>query len=207
MKITSIEHQKKDGRFNIFLDGEFAFGLYRETVYNFGLRVNDELTQPEIDKMRSEDELNFGKKVAFRYLNYKPRSEKEVRTKLLQKKITEKTIDEIITSLKDLKFIDDVNYAKMYVESKVTLKPEGSRVLKMKLAGKGIEKELSQKTVEENYPEETEIKKAKDLINKYSKRVKAKNSADKKQKIYRHLLSKGFSYDVISRVLKIEESS
>ncbi|MCI0473131.1 MAG: RecX family transcriptional regulator [Ignavibacteria bacterium] len=207
MKITSIEHQKKEGRFNIFLDGEFAFGLYRETVYNFGLRVNDELTQPEIDRMRSEDELNFGKKVAFRYLNYKPRSEKEVRTKLLQKKISEKTIGEIITLLKDLKFIDDANYAKMYVESKVTLKPEGRRVLKMKLAGKGIEKELSQKTVEENYPEETEIKKAKDLINKYSKRVKAKNPADRKQKIYRHLLSKGFAYDVISMVLKIEESS
>ncbi|MCU0372611.1 MAG: RecX family transcriptional regulator, partial [Ignavibacteria bacterium] len=165
MKITGIEHQKKDGRFNIFIDGEFAFGLYRETVYNFGLRVNDELTQPEIDRMRTEDELNFGKKVAFRYLNYKPRSEKEVRTKLHQKKITEKTIDEIITVLKDLKFIDDANYAKMYVESKVTLKPEGRRVLKMKLAGKGIEKELSLKTVEENYTEETEIRKAKDLIN------------------------------------------
>ncbi|MCU0372025.1 MAG: RecX family transcriptional regulator [Ignavibacteria bacterium] len=205
MKITSIEHQKKDGRFNIFIDGEFAFGLYRETVYNFGLRVNDELTQEEIDRMRTEDELNFGKKVAFRYLNYKPRSEKEVRTKLHQKKISEKTIDEIITVLKDLKFIDDANYAKMYVESKVTLKPEGRRVLKMKLAGKGIEKELSLKTVEENYTEETEIRKAKDLINKYSKRVKAKNPADKKQKIYRHLLSKGFSFDVISRVLKIEE--
>jgi regulatory protein len=205
MKITSIEHQKKDGRFNIFIDGEFAFGLYRETVYNFGLRVNDELTQPEIDRMRTEDELNFGKKVAFRYLNYKPRSEKEVRTKLYQKNISEKTIDEIITVLKDLKFIDDANYAKMYVESKVTLKPEGRRVLKMKLAGKGIEKELSLKTVEENYTEEIEIRKAKDLINKYSKRVKAKNPADKKQKIYRHLLSKGFSFDVISRVLKIEE--
>jgi len=205
MKITSIEHQKKDGRFSIFLDGEFAFGLYRETVYNFGLRVNDELTQPEIDKMRSEDELNFGKKVAFRYLNYKPRSEKEVRTKLLQKKITEKTIDEIIVLLKDLKFIDDANYAKMYVESKVTLRPEGRRVLKMRLADKGINKELSQKTVEENYSEETEIEKAKDLIIKYSKRIKSKNPSDKKHKIYRHLLSKGFAYDIIRRVLMIEE--
>lgn len=206
MKITGIEHQKKDGRFNIFIDGEFAFGLYRETVYNFGLRINDELTADEIEKMRSEDELNFGKKVAYRFLNYKPRSEKEVRRKLAQKKISEKTIDEIITSLKDLKFIDDENYAKMYVETKVTLKPEGRRVLKMRLADKGINKELSQKTVEDNYSEETEIKKAKDLINKYSKRVKAKTPADKKQKIYRHLLSKGFSYDVISRVLKIEEN-
>lgn len=207
MIITSIEEQKKKGRFNIFLDGEYAFGLYRETIYHFGLRTKDELNDKKIEELKSYDEINFGKKVAYRFLNYKPRSEKEVRTKLKGHKLSDESIDKILDSLKEFKFVDDELYAKMYIENKVSLKPEGRMSLKLKLAQKGIEKETSEKTVEENYTEETEFQKALDLVTKYKKKVKAKTQIEKKQKCYRHLLSKGFSYDLISRVLKVEDNT
>lgn len=207
MTITSIEEQKKKGRYNIFLDGEYAFGLYKETIYHFGLRTKDELDDKKIEELKSYDEINFGKKVAYRFLNFKPRSEKEVRTKLKGHKLSDESIDKILDSLKEFKFINDEQYAKMYIESRVSLKPEGRRSLKIKLAQKGIGKETSEKTVEENYTEETEFQKALDLITKYQKKVKANTPIEKKQKCYRHLLSKGFSYDLINRVLKVEENT
>lgn len=207
MIITSIEEQKKKGRYNIFLDGEYAFGLYKETIYHFGLRTKDELDEKRVEELKSFDEINFGKKVAYRFLNFKPRSEKEVRTKLRGHKLSDTSIDTIIDSLKEFKFINDEQYAKMFIESKVNLKPEGRRSLKIKLTQKGIEKETSEKTVEENYSEETEFQKAHDLYIKYSKKVKAKTPLEKKQKCYRHLLSKGFSFDLINRVLKIEDNT
>jgi regulatory protein len=205
--ITSIEEQKKKGRFNIFLDGEYAFGLYRETIYHFGLRTKDELDEKRIGELKSYDEINFGKKVAYRFLNFKPRSEKEVRTKLKGHKLSDESIDKILDSLKEFKFVNDEQYAKMYIESKVSLKPEGRRSLKIRLAQKGIGKETSEKTVEENYTEETEFQKALDLVTKYQKKVKAKTAIEKKQKCYKHLLSKGFSYDLINRVLKVEDNT
>jgi regulatory protein len=205
--ITSIEEQKKKGRYNIFLDGEYAFGLYKETIYHFGLRVKDELNEKKCEELKSYDEINFGKKVAYRFLNFKPRSEKEVRTKLKKHKLSEESIDKIIDSLKEFKFINDEQYAKMYVESKVSLKPEGRNSLKIKLSQKGIGKETSEKTVAENYSEETEYQKAHELLQKYQKKVKAKTPLEKKQKCYRHLLSKGFSFDLINRVLKIEDNT
>ena len=206
MIITSIEEQKKKGRYNIFVDGEYAFGLYRETIYHFGLRPKDELDDKKIEELKSYDEINFGKKVAYRFLNFKPRSEKEVRSKLRSHKLSDESIDKIIDSLKEFKFINDEQYAKMFIESKVSLKPEGRRSLKIRLAQKGIGKETSEKTVEENYTEETEFQKAQDLFKKYKKKVKAKTPLEKKQKCYRHLLSKGFSFDLINRVLKIEDN-
>jgi len=205
--ITSIEEQKKKGRYNIFLDGEYAFGLYKETIYHFGLRSKEELNDKKIEELKSYDEINFGKKVAYRFLNFKPRSEKEVRTKLKGHKLSDESIDKILDSLKEFKFVNDEQYAKMYIESRVSLKPEGRRSLKIKLAQKGIGKETSEKTVEENYTEETEFQKALDLVTKYQKKVKAKTPIEKKQKCYRHLLSKGFSYDLINRVLKVEENT
>jgi len=204
--ITSIEEQKKKGRYNIFIDGEFAFGLYKETIYHFGLRAKDELDEKKTVELISYDEINFGKKVAYRFLNFKPRSEKEVRNKLKSHKLSDESIDTIIYSLKEFKFINDEQFAKMFIESKISLKPEGRRSLKTRLAQKGIGKETSDKTVEENYSEEVEFQKAHELFIKYRKKVKAKTHIEKKQKCYRHLLSKGFSYDLINRVLKIEES-
>ena len=96
MKITAIEKQKKEGRYNIYLDGEFAFGLYKESIFDFGLRVNDELDENKITEIRECDETGFGKKVAYGFLNFKQRTEKEVRKKLKEKKISPKSTDKII---------------------------------------------------------------------------------------------------------------
>ncbi|MCE1164067.1 MAG: RecX family transcriptional regulator [Bacteroidetes bacterium] len=202
MKITSIEKQKKEGRFNIFLDGEFAFGLYKETIYEFGLRVNDELDAKKAEEIKTRDEIGFAKRVAYRFLNYKQRSEKEVRKKLKEKKISEKAIELVISSLKDLNYLNDEYYAKLYLQSKIQRKPEGKRVLKIKLTEKGIPKDVADNIISEQYPPETEAQKAAELLKKYEKKVRAKSEQEKRQKCYRYLVSKGFDFDTINELLK-----
>ena len=201
-KITKIEKQKKEGRYNIFLDGEFAFGLYKETIFHYGLRTKDSLEENRINEIRDFDEYNFGKKVAYCFLNYKQRSEKEVRKKLTEKKISPHNSEKIIESLKELKFIDDRNYAKLYLEDKLTHKPEGKRKLTIKLAGKGITKETIDDTMGKIYDEETEFKKAEEVLRKYFVKLKQMKPLEKKQKCFRHLLSKGFDYEIINNVLR-----
>jgi len=205
MKITAIEKQKKEGRYNIYLDGEFAFGLYKESIFDFGLRVNDELDENKITEIRECDETGFGKKVAYGFLNFKPRTEKEVRKKLKEKKISAKSTDKIIESLKSLKYLNDGAYAKMFVESKLLRKPQGRRMISIKLKEKGIDKEIVEQTLQDHYSEDSEIMKAKDLLNKFEKKVRAKSPADKKQKCFRHLISKGFDFDIIGKVMKPED--
>lgn len=206
-KITSIEPQKRKGRYNIFLDEEFAFGADKETIYTFGLRKNDELTEDKINEIKDYDEFNFGKKIALYYLNYKSRTEKEIKKKLKEKKISEKSIDKIITILKDLKYIDDNQFAKLYLEDKLANNPKGKRVIAMKLAEKGINKEVISNVIDSQYNEDKEIQKAKELLSKYLKKVRAKSPIDKKQKCYRYLLSRGFDYEIVKEVCKIENAN
>ncbi len=205
--ITSIKPQKKrKGRFNVFLDGEFAFGADKETVYDFGLRKNDDLTEEKMKEITDYDELNFGKKIAFSFLNYKPRTEKEIRKKLKEKKISEASIEKVITILKNLKYLDDSKYAKMYLEEKLANNPKGKRVIAMKLAEKGINKEVIKSVIDKEYNEDTETQKAKELLAKYIKKVRAKSEMDKRQKCYRYLLSRGFDYEIVKEVCKIENN-
>jgi regulatory protein len=206
-KITSIEPQKRKGRYNVFLDGEFAFGADKETIYNFGLRKNDELSENKISEIKNYDEFNFGKKIAYRFLNYKPRTEKEIKKKLKENKISENSIEKVISTLKDLKYIDDNQFAKMYLEEKLSNNPKGKRLLAIKLAEKGINKEVIGNVINSQYSEEKEIKKAKELLKKYLKKVRAKSEADKKQKCYRYLLSRGFDYEIVKSVCKIENAN
>lgn len=206
-RITSIEPQKRKGRYNIFLDGEFAFGADKETIYTFGLRKNDELGENKINEIKDYDEFNFGKKIAYRFLNYKPRTEKEIKKKLKENKISGKSIEKIIVILKDLKYLDDNQFAKLYLEEKLSNNPKGKRLIAIKLAEKGINKEVINNVIDSQYNEDKETQKAKELLSKYLKKVRAKSPVDKKQKCYRYLLSRGFDYEIVKTVCKIENTN
>lgn len=205
MKITKIEAQKKDKhRYNIFLDGSFAFGLYEDSVLKYGLRTNDELDENRIKEMREFDEFGYGKKAAYSFLAYKPRSKKELIKKLKQKKISDRIIEDIIELLERQKYLDDKIYAKSYLEDKLINKPIGKRLARMKLFEKGIDKNLIDSTLEENYSDNKEYELAAKLLEKYEKKVKFKDIKDKKNKCYRYLISKGFDFETAGRLLNIE---
>jgi len=204
MILTKIEKQKKyKKRFNIFLDGNFTFGLYDDTIFKFGLRINDELSDELCKEIREYDEYNFGKQIAYAYLSYKSRSKKEVYQKLKSKKISDKIIEDIINLLTEQKYINDLNYSKLYLENKLSNKPIGKRLLKLKLMEKGIDKETTEKVIEESFNEETELESARKLLEKYSRKLKNKDAFDVRKKSFKYLVSRGFDFDVANEVLKL----
>ena len=203
MVITSIEKQKKKGRYNIFLNGEFSFGAYEDTILKFALRKGDDLPEEKITEIKDFDEFNYGKTASYRLLSYRQRSEKEIKDKLKEKKISPENIGKVIDKLKDLKFIDDKTFAKNYITDQINKKPAGRTFLKYKLLQKGIDKTTSEETIKVNYTEEKELNNAVLLVSKYSKKVRGTTEQDKKRKCYQYLLSRGFTYDVASQALQI----
>lgn len=202
MKITAIEKQKKiRDRYNIYLDNEFAFGLYEDTVQKFGLRSNDELPEEKLNEIRDYDELCFGKYIAYSFLSYKPRSEKEVYRKLKANKISENSIRKIISQFTEQKYIDDKAYAKLYIESRLHSKPEGRRLIKLKLAGKGIESETADNALNEIYNEADEFSSAIKLTEKYVKKLKSMSDFERRKKCFSYLISRGFDFDTANNVL------
>jgi regulatory protein len=203
MLITKIEKQKKRrGRYSIFLDNEFGFGITDNTLLKFGLRKNDELTEQKIDEIKNYDEFDYAKKYSFDLLSRSPKSEKEIRTKLKQKKINDSNIIKVIDALKELKFLDDVNYAKLFVESKLRNNPAGKVVIKNKLREKGIGKELIEESIENFYDDAVEEKKAESILLKYMKKKTGDDYYTLKRKCFQHLVSKGFDFDLVNELLR-----
>jgi regulatory protein len=201
MRISKIEKQKKDNRYSIFIDGEFAFGIYRDTVIKFGLRTKDELSKEKINEIEFYDEYYAGKRIALRFLSYRQRSEKEIRDKLRSKNISDINIDKIITTLKELNYINDEQFVRLFIGSSLSKKPIGRRLISIKLLKKGIKKDIIEKVLTENYNEEKELEKLNELLCKYIKKVRAKSEIEKKRKCYQYLMSRGFENELINRVI------
>jgi regulatory protein len=190
---------------SIFIDEEFALGIYEDTLVKFRLRKGDEVTEAAMQEIKLYDEINFGKKTALKYLSYKPRSKKEIEKKLKLLKLSDNSINEVINWLESIKYLNDDHYSKMFIESKTIRKPIGKRLLTQKLLQTGVEKELAEQNIAELYPEEKEHSAAALVLKRYSKKVKAKDENEKKRKCIQYLLSKGFGYDMIKEVMNEAE--
>ncbi len=74
-------------------------------------------------------------------LKFRLRSEKEIRLRLKKKKFDSKIIDETAAFLKDKDFINDNNFAHLWLESRLK-RPLGLRRIKEELRQKGIAREI-----------------------------------------------------------------
>lgn len=205
MKITKIEKQKKNqSRYNIFIEGEFAFGLYDDSLLKHGLRSGDELTESKVEQIRKEDEFIFGKRSAYNFLSRRQRTVKEVEKKLKQLEVSDLTISEVINYFLETGYLNDEDFSKEFIESKIRRRPTGRRIIKSGLRFKGIEDEMAEDLLKKNYSENLELSKAEEAAKKYlSKNEKRfKDILDKRSKLYRHLVSRGFPMDLVQKVVK-----
>ena len=87
--------------------------------------------------------------LTLKYLQYRPRSMKEVRDHLKRKNVTEDQIDLIINRLIEQKFLNDEEFAKMWIRNRTTLRPTGKHLLKLELIQKGIVKDTIDNVLKE----------------------------------------------------------
>jgi len=192
-KITAIQVQKKDPkRVNIYLDGEFAFGLARVTAA--WLQTGQTLDEEKIAKLQAEDNRERALQQALLFLSYRVRSEAEIRQNLRKHEYPEAVIEETLERLQQDGFANDKQFARAWVENRNTFRPRGRRALAMELRQKGIDDKTIQSTLEgmdeETLAYEAGLKKV--------GRLGGLEWNDFRKKLGDFLSRRGFSYSVIA---------
>jgi len=207
-RITKIETQKKNPkRRSVFLEGKFAFGLDEEVLYKYGLKEGEEVDQRKIEQIIQSEAKKEAKDIALKFLSYRMRSEKEVRDKLKNKEFVKDIIDEVIEDLKRVNLVDDYEFASAWIRDRISNNPRGKALLKQELYKKGIKEETIKKVLREYFKDEDEeLNLAKKLLEKRKKRYENLEKKVAKRRMMSFLLRRGFSYDIVKQVLKIEES-
>ncbi|QQG43618.1 MAG: RecX family transcriptional regulator [Candidatus Daviesbacteria bacterium] len=212
-KITEVTPQKKNPhRFNIYLDGQFVFGADENLMVNRRLVVGKELSTSDVEHLIKETEVGKLMERMYRLFSIRQRSEKEVRDYLKnlsfkrrlkeQEEISSFIVDTIVARLKQLKFINDEEFAKAWVSARRKSKQKGVRVLKQELFQKGINKEIIEEVINDTGYVISEAELAKQALEKRMKIWKNLPTLEFKKKAYEFLTRRGFEFSVIKEVVE-----
>lgn len=198
--VTNILPQKKDpSRFNVYIDDEFAFGLSQISLANLGLAIGKQLTPTELEQVRSEKEFDMLLQKAITYLSYRPRSTRELITRLSQKIPTaqKEKIQSVADYLLEKHYLDDKAFAEWWVRQRRELgKRFGKHRIRQELRTKGIAKEYIETALQNSEEDIDESEIAYKEALKISKRVKGKDMQTLKNKCIQTLVRRGFSWDI-----------
>lgn len=197
-KITALKVQKNNpNRINVYLDGEFAFGLSR--IVAAWLHVGQMVNEEKIRQLQAEDTVEVAFQRALQFLIHRPRSEHEMMQKLQTLGFEPKVVQTTIERLKSSGYLDDDQFSKLWVENRNELAPRSSRALAFELRQKGVAEEIIQHTLSENLGEETLAYRA---ASRYMKRLKGLDWQMFRNRLSAFLARRGFSYETISSIVR-----
>lgn len=197
--ITQIKQQKSKNRVNIYLDGKFGFGIDLENFIKLGLRVEQELTQKQIDEITDKSQLQKSLEKALNFAMVRPRSEREIVGWFIRKKVANEYHDRIFEKLKKYDLIDDEKFARWWVDQRQNFRPKSKKVLSQELRIKGIKKEIVEKVLGEIKIDEGTL--ASELIGKNLYKWEKFDKFVARKKKTEYLARKGFSWDVIKTAI------
>ena len=187
--ITALKVQKRNPqRVNVYLDGEFAFGVAR--IVAAWLEIGRQISDEKIAQLKDEDGREVAYQIALRFLSYRPRTAAEIRTQLEKKGISENDCEFVLERLKNSGLIDDARFADMWVENRTDLRPRGRRALAYELRRRGVSDKHIQQSLEDIDEDEIAYQAACKQFRKY----RSLEWDDFRKKMYAHLARRGFSY-------------
>lgn len=200
MLVTQISEVSKS-RSRVYLDGQFAFVLYRGELRQFQIAENQELSDESYRQIMTQI---LPKRVKLRCMNLlqsRDYTVKQLEDKLRQGEYPKECIEAAIAYVESYGYIDDRRYAKDYIEYHIQTKSRAR--IETDLMRKGIAKDI----IREAYVELGNVGVEQDesviicsLLQK--KRYCAETATEQdRQKMYGFLYRRGFSPEVIIKSL------
>jgi regulatory protein len=138
------------------------------------------------------------------FLGARPRSVAEIRRHLHGKRYDDAAIDGAIDKLRAQRYIDDLDFAKYWVEQRARFRPKGDRALIDELVNKGVARETIKAAMGE-VPAESEADRARRALARMITRWQTLETGERRRKIHAFLAGRGFDYDVIEEVIERPE--
>ncbi|MEO7002569.1 MAG: RecX family transcriptional regulator [Ktedonobacterales bacterium] len=204
MTITRLEPQTRTpGRYNVWLDGRFAFGLDGALMLEEGLAVGQTLTPAMRAHLETAEEERTVFEAALRFLESRPRSKAEVRRRLLRphpKRATPSAavVDRALATLEQLDLLDDVAFAAYWAEQRERFSPRSARAITQELRQRGVDHETAAAALDPAQDTENALTAARKRL--HSIRTDDYNTF--RTKLGGFLQRRGFSYGVTRDVVR-----
>lgn len=130
------------GMVDVQFDDNTALSVDRDVVKRFGLKIAQAIDDSTLDKLLAESDGSRCYDTALHFLEFRSRSEYELRRHLLIKhKFSSAAVEKTIERLRTSRLLDDRAFAEAWVNDRITYKPKSRLMIQKELMLKGISPE------------------------------------------------------------------
>lgn len=195
MKILKI---KKDGpHYVVYLSDEETLALKESVFVRHNLYKGKDVDEEDVAAIAFDSARQEGIDLALKKLTNR-KTEQEIRELLIDAKLSEQVINEVVAYLSEYGFLDDEAYALLFSRDKRNINGYGPVKIAYALRRKGIDDEYIIRALEE-YTTDSEKEMIQSIVEKKYLRGGELNKSW--EKIVSFLLSRGFHYDAVKDVL------
>ena len=147
------------------------------------------------------DTVESAKSDAYRLLARRPRTRKDVRTRLEQRGHPEEAVRITLNDLSELGYLDDRGFSREWCRQRMESRPLGARGLRRELVQKGVAPSIAEEVIEEIFAIENESLIARRLVRARLKKGNEITSPKDIRRMRGFLVRRGFSPDTVNRAL------
>lgn len=202
MIVTQISEVSKS-RLRIYIDGQFAFILYKGELRQFHIKEGQEISAQSYQEITTELLPRRVKLRCMNLLQSRDYTRKQLEDKLKQGEYSQDCIDKAIDYVSSYGYIDDLRYARDYIEYHLSSRSRAR--IETDLMRKGIDGDTIRQAfgeLNELGIEQDEAAMIRDLLEK-KKYCAETATRQEQQKMYGFLYRRGFHSDAISRALSL----
>lgn len=195
MEIVKYELTKKN-IYNVYLSNGEVLELDESVITNNELLLKKRIDNDLYDKLKRDNKICILVNASIKYINVRLRSIKEINDYLLKKEDDTDLIDEVISRLMKMGYLDDRRFTEAYIKDKLNFTSWGDYKIINELNKLGI----SSLYIEDNIDllnDDVLNERMRKIIDKDIRTNKKYSGLKLKNKIYNHLLTSGYSKEKV----------
>ncbi|MBK8946835.1 MAG: regulatory protein RecX [Ignavibacteriae bacterium] len=196
------EISKKGNWVNVLFDNNEIFKIPYELFVKNNLYVDNEISEDEFSKLKHQTSIYQIKQSSFRYLGLRNHSNYELKMKLLKKGFDKILIENVLIELENSGFLNDKFFTESYFQYQMR-KKKGINKIISELFKKGVKREIINEVSKNFLDDEISLNSAMEIAVKKFNSLNEKNNSNIqiKQKLFAHLVNKGFTTDIIGKTI------
>jgi regulatory protein len=199
--IETVKAKKSGRNCVLLLDNGEELECSKDIVLKHTLIKGRILTQDELERIINEQRIIDVKQTAYNFVSYKPRTEKQVRIRLDGKGFSDDECETALNFLREFDLINDERYAESFIKDLLMKKPASESKIMIDMLKRGIPKSIVIWAIHKIYPVEAKYDMAVKAAAKKMKVIRHKPLEKRKDSLIRYLLSLGYEWDLIKRVV------
>jgi regulatory protein len=188
---------RRRGRVSIYVNGDPACELARKSVSQHRIRPGHVLAPGELDAIVAADRRRYAFECTTAMLARRPRSERDIRRRLRQRKLDADVVEQTIARLHELRLLDDAEYARSWAEARDRSSPRSRRLIARELRASGVDGETADRATADISDDDAAYR----LESRHAASFAAEGYERFAARLASRLRSRGFGWDVTRRTV------